>query len=74
MTVRDEASWEDDLSEAERALLADAVREARALYRCLEHCWPNVVALVERAQTGELVPARPLVFRERKASRGQTPA
>jgi pyrroloquinoline quinone biosynthesis protein E len=33
-----------------------------------------VEALVERAQTAELVPTRPLVFRERKASRSPTPA
>jgi len=33
-----------------------------------------VEALVERAQTAELTPARPLVFRERKASRSPTPA
>ena len=33
-----------------------------------------VEALVERAQTADLVPTRPLVFRERKASRSPTPA
>jgi pyrroloquinoline quinone biosynthesis protein E len=32
-----------------------------------------VEALVERAQTADLVPTRPLVFRERKASRSPTP-
>ena len=50
MAVSDEASWEDDLSPAERALLADAVREARCLYRRLQRHWPHVVAFVERAQ------------------------